>query len=114
MSAAASGLEGIIAAESSICFIDGQAGVLAYRGYDIHTLADNACFEEVAFLLWHGRLPNPAELEQMRRELYLERGLPRIVVEFLKSVPQVKPMESLADGREPVGLARPACARDFR
>ena len=95
MSAAGAGLEGIIAAESSICFIDGQAGVLAYRGYDIHTLAENACFEEVAFLLWHGRLPKPAELEQVQRALYLERGLPRPVVEFLKSVPQVKPMEAL-------------------
>lgn len=95
MSAAAAGLEGIIAAESSICSINGQAGLLAYRGYDIHTLAENACFEEVAFLLWHGRLPKLAELQQVRRTLYLERELPRQVVEFLKSVPQVKPMEAL-------------------
>ena len=107
MNAAATGLEGIIAAESSICFIDGQAGVLAYRGYDIHTLAANACFEEVAFLLWHGRLPKQAELEQVRRDLYLERGLPRPVVEFLKSVPQVKPMEALRTAVSLLGAIDP-------
>ena len=95
MAAAGAGLEGVVAAESSICYIDGQAGVLAYRGYDIHTLAENACFEEVVFLLLQGRLPKPAELEQTRKLLYLERGLPRPVIEFLKSIPQVKPMEAL-------------------
>ncbi|MDQ6698597.1 MAG: citrate synthase, partial [Acidobacteriota bacterium] len=53
------GLEGVIAGESEICFIDGHEGILSYRGYNIHTLADKATFEEVNFLLWHGRLPKP-------------------------------------------------------
>ena len=52
------GLEGIIAAESSICYIDGQEGILSYQGFNIHTLADHATFEEVIFLLWNGKLPN--------------------------------------------------------
>ena len=60
MAVTGAGLEGIIAAESSICYIDGQAGVLSYQGYNIHTLAENATFEEVIFLLWHGRLPKQA------------------------------------------------------
>ena len=52
MALTAAGLEGIVAAESEICFIDGDAGILSYQGYDIHTLADHATFEEVIFLLW--------------------------------------------------------------
>ena len=51
------GLEGVVAGESEICYIDGYAGILSYRGYNIHTLADNATFEEVIFLLWNGWLP---------------------------------------------------------
>ena len=95
MSVAGAGLEGVIAAESGICFIDGRAGVLAYRGHDIHTLAQNACFEEVVFLLWHGRLPKAQELEQLKTNLFRERGLPRPVFDFLKSVTSAKPMEVL-------------------
>ena len=52
------GLEGIIATTSSICWIDGDAGVLSYRGIDIHHLADHSNFEETAYLLWFGVLPN--------------------------------------------------------
>ena len=54
MAVTQAGLEGIIAAESSICFIDGDRGILSYQGYNIHTLAENATFEEVIYLLWHG------------------------------------------------------------
>ena len=57
------GLEGVVAGESEICFIDGDEGILSYRGYNIHTLAENAKFEEVIFLLWNGRLPRRDELE---------------------------------------------------
>ena len=56
-SVAPKGLEGIVATTSGICYIDGEAGVLAYRGYDIHELADHSTFEEVCYLLWFGRLP---------------------------------------------------------
>jgi citrate synthase len=50
---AGAGLEGVIARESEICYIDGYQGILSYRGFNIHTLADNAIFEEVIFLLWN-------------------------------------------------------------
>ena len=51
------GLEGIVATNSSICYIDGDQGILAYRGIDIHELADHSNFEETCYLLWFGRLP---------------------------------------------------------
>ena len=51
------GLEGVVAADSSICYIDGARGILSYRGIDIHELAQRSSFEEVCFLLWEGRLP---------------------------------------------------------
>ena len=70
------GLEGVIAGESEICYIDGYAGILSYRGYNIHTLADNASFEEVIFLLWNGWLPKQGELDQLKKDLAAERELP--------------------------------------
>src|SRR5712692_8746737 len=80
------GLEGVIAGESEICYIDGFAGILSYRGYNIHTLADNATFEEVVFLLWNGWLPRQAELDQLKRTLAAERQIPDAVKTFLSSV----------------------------
>jgi citrate synthase len=88
MAATGAGLEGIIAAESSICFIDGEAGILSYRGYDIRTLGEHASFEEVIFLLWNGRLPKPAELDQLRGGLVSHRELPAPVEAFLKGLPK--------------------------
>ena len=89
------GLEGIIAADSEICYIDGDEGVLAYFGYSIETLADNACFEEVIFLLWNGRLPQASELASLKQLLVAHRELPDGVTAFLASVPQGKPMHVL-------------------
>src|SRR5437899_9442446 len=73
------GLEDVVAGESAICFLDGTQGVLAYHGYDIHDLANadhGASFEEVCFLLWHGRLPNRAELGDLQTDLTAARVLP--------------------------------------
>lgn len=92
MAVTGAGLEGVIAAESSICFIDGQAGILSYQGYNIHTLAENATFEEVIFLLWNGRLPQQAELDSLKASLVKYRPIPAPVVEFLRSVPKGQPM----------------------
>jgi citrate synthase len=89
------GLEGVIATQSDICFIDGEAGILAYHGYDIHTLADNATFEEVIFLLWNGRLPNRTELEYLKKNLVQYRPIPEPVKQFLGSVPEGSPMDVL-------------------
>jgi len=89
------GLEGVIAGESEICYIDGYAGILSYRGYNIHMLADNASFEEVIFLLWNGWLPKQGELDQLKKDLAAVRELPGAVVDFLKSVPQANTMDVL-------------------
>jgi citrate synthase len=100
----AGGLEGVVAGESEICFIDGYQGVLSYRGYNIHTLAENASFEEVIFLLWNGWLPKRAELDKLQKELVAERGLPAPVVEFLKGVPKANTMDVLRTAVSMLGL----------
>src|SRR5579862_3348642 len=104
MGTTVAGLEGIIAGESEICYIDGYAGVLSYRGYNIHTLAENASFEEVIFLLWNGWLPKQAELEQLKKDLTANRGIPTEVVDFLKSVPQASPMDVLRTAVSMLGI----------
>jgi citrate synthase len=96
MATAGAGLEGIVATTSKICFIDGNEGVLSYYGYNIHTLADNATFEEVIYLLWHGRLPTQPELSQLKQALIAERDLSPEVTEFLKNAPKsAVPMDVL-------------------
>jgi citrate synthase len=82
------GLEGIVATTSSICFIDGDRGVLAYRGIDVHELADHSNFEETCYLLWFGRLPNPSELKDLQQRLAQERSLDPAIIEFLRTVPK--------------------------
>ena len=67
------GLEDVVAATSAICYLDGDRGVLAYYGYDIHDLARATSFEEVCYLLWHGRLPNRAELGDLQSQLAADR-----------------------------------------
>jgi citrate synthase len=90
------GLEGIIATKSSICWIDGAAGVLAYRGIDIHELAEHSDFEETTYLLWYGKLPTAAELTEFRKELAAARTLNWRIYDFLRSVPhESTPMEVL-------------------
>ncbi|MGC2208629.1 MAG: citrate synthase [Candidatus Korobacteraceae bacterium] len=82
------GLEDIVAGSSAICYIDGKNGVLAYRGIDIHDLADNATFEEVTYLLWHGKLPNRKELADFSLQLVRERKLDAQIISFLRQVPK--------------------------
>jgi citrate synthase len=90
------GLEGVVAATSRICYIDGERGILAYRGIDIHELADHSTFEETCYLLWNGRLPNAQELEQCRKDLAAERKLDPAIVTLLREVPKgASPMEVL-------------------
>ncbi|HSZ17063.1 MAG TPA: citrate synthase [Terracidiphilus sp.] len=93
---AAKGLEGIVAANSGICWIDGDAGVLAYRGIDIHELAEHSNFEETTYLLWHGKLPTQAELKEFSAQLAAARRLPPQTLEMLRSFPKTAtPMEVL-------------------
>jgi citrate synthase len=90
------GLEGVVAATSSICFIDGDAGILAYRGIDIHDLADKSTFEETCYLLWHGKLPSRAELEDLNKKLAAERKLDPAIIALIRSFPKSAiPMEVL-------------------
>jgi citrate synthase len=95
MAVSGAGLEGIIAAESSICYIDGQAGVLSYQGFNIHTLAENATFEEVIYLLWNGRLPNRTELDELKASLVKYRAIPAPIIDFLETVPDGQAMHVL-------------------
>lgn len=93
---AGKGLEGVIAANSGICWIDGEAGVLSYRGIDIHDLAENSTFEETTYLLWNGLLPNRLELREFQSQLALSRELDRRIVDMLRSFPSsATPMEVL-------------------
>src|SRR6202165_1434564 len=78
------GLEGVVATTSSICYIDGDEGVLAYRGYDIHDLADHSTFEEVCYLLWFGRLPKADELKSLKQRMADERKLDASIITLLK------------------------------
>ena len=90
------GLEGIVATKSSICWIDGTAGVLAYRGIDIHELAEQSDFEETTYLLWYGRLPSRDELAKFHKELAAARTLDSHIYDLLRMVPRdATPMEVL-------------------
>ena len=90
------GLEDVVAGESSICYIDGQKGVLAYRGIDIHELADHSTFEETCYLLWHGKLPSRAELDDLRRKLAIERKMDPAITDMMRKFPKhALPMEVL-------------------
>jgi citrate synthase len=92
---AKAGLEDVVVATSSICYLDGERGVLAYRGYDIHDLAEQATFEEVCYLLWHGRLPGRSELGEVQSQLVASRRLPEGVLRLMRSLPPSNAMDTL-------------------
>ena len=98
------GLEGIVAAESEICFIDGDRGILSYQGFNIHTLAEKATFEEVIYLLWHGHLPKQSESDALKKDLARYRPIPKEVIEFLGKVPKAPPMDVLRTAVSMLGL----------
>mgnify|MGYP006283568993 CR=1 FL=1 len=101
----ARGLEGVIALESELSFIDGQKGELVYRGYDIHDLADGASFEEVVYLLANGTLPTQDELDGLQQELRSERALPAPVLDILRNAPDdAHPMAVLRTAVSALGL----------
>ncbi len=105
MTHAPKGLEGVVATTSKICFIDGDQGVLAYRGIDIHELADHSNFEETCFLLWNGTLPREKELQQLRERLAAERRLDSAIIDFLRSAPKAAlPMDVLRTAVSALGL----------
>jgi citrate synthase len=90
------GLEGSVAGDSTICFIDGQKGILRYRGYDITELSMKSTFEEVVWLLWMGELPKRDELATFRASLAAETVVPRAVAESMRALPpDAHPMAAL-------------------
>ncbi len=106
--APARGLEGIVATTSGICYIDGDAGVLSYRGIDIHELAGKSTFEECTYLLWFGTLPTAVELKDFKQKLANARSLDWRVIDFLKQIPtKAAPMEVLRTAVSLLGIADP-------
>lgn len=102
------GLEGVVVGSTAISLVAGEEGRLTYRGYDIADLAANASFEEVAFLLWSGRLPSAAELAEEKRAMAATRTLPDPVLEMLRGVPHdAWPMDVLRTVISSIGLHVP-------
>src|SRR6266404_8689342 len=84
--AVSTGLRGVIAASSSIGDVNGEKGELIYQGVNIHDLATKSTFEETVFLLWNGRLPKRAELDELRKNLAASYELPWQIVELIKGI----------------------------
>ena len=102
------GLEGVVAAETQLCDLDGTNGRLAYRGYDIDDLARKATFEEVAYLLWNGELPNKGELDGFLAELAASRPIPGDLVKAFALMPkQTDPMRVLQASVAILGMHDP-------
>ncbi len=94
--AAAAGLRGVVAAQSAIGDVNGEQGILIYQGYDIHDLAEHSTFEEVVYLLWHGRLPNTAELAELNAEIRANYEVPAEIITLMKQYPKTAdPMDVL-------------------
>lgn len=96
MPAFSKGLEGVVAAETKMSFIDGEKGVLEYVGIPIGELASSSTFEETVFLLWNGRLPRKPELDQFTQELRTRYELPAGMEQRLLALPRdARPMHVL-------------------
>ena len=105
------GLEDVVAAESSICYIDGDRGILSYRGIDIHELAEKSTFEEVCFLLWEGRLPRAEELAPLAAELGRERAVTRESLSLLAGLARTSaPMDALRTAVSALSASDPDAA----
>src|SRR5947207_6519776 len=90
------GLEGVVAATTTISKVEGTVGRLIYRGYNIHELARTTSFEEIAHLLWYGYLPNQKELSDLNARLVVARTFPSAVVQILRNLPSsAEPMDAL-------------------
>jgi len=101
-------LSGVAAGNTALCTVGRSGNDLAYRGYDILDFAESAQFEEIAYLLIHGRLPNQAELNNYKRKLKSMRGLPAVVQEVLESIPAAAhPMDVLRTGASVLGTVLP-------
>ncbi len=108
MSESSKGLAGITAADSTLSRVDGQKGELIYRGYNILDLGENACFEEVVYLLWNGKLPNRTQLDTFSAALVAKRALPTAVLQMMENIPhEAHPMAVLRTVVSGLGLIDP-------
>src|SRR5437016_13661258 len=107
MPVAGAGLEGIVATESEVCYIDGDIGLLSYQGFRIETLAENATFEEVVYLLWRGKLPTQGDLDALKSALVANRAIPAAVEAFLKASGKASPMHVLRTAASMLALSDP-------
>jgi len=102
------GLEGVPIAESSVSHVDGQAGVLEYRGIHVEQLAEHSTFEETSYLLLTGKLPTKTELEEFKGQLATHRRLKYRIIELLKCLPETgHPMDALQAGIAAIGMFYP-------
>ena len=109
------GLEGVVAVETRLCDLDGKNGRLAYCGYDIDELARLASFEEVCYLLWHGELPNPGELDRFTVELIAARAIPGELVRAFSLMPRdTDPMRVLQAAVAILGMHDPDATDNSR
>ena len=99
--ASAAGLRGVAAATSSVSDVNGERGELIYQGYSIHDLAQHSTFEEVVFLLWHKRLPNRTELDELRRALVAQYKLPVEIIALMRTFPRAA---------DPIDVLRTLCS----
>jgi len=105
MSIIAKGLEGIVANSTALSDVRGDEGILIYAGYNINELAGKVSYEEVVYLLWHGELPNAAQLRELKEELGSQRELPQGVIDFIKAAPKdSNPMDVIRTGVSMLGL----------
>ncbi|MCI4369266.1 MAG: citrate synthase [Thermoplasmata archaeon] len=108
-SAVQRGLEDVVALESRICFIDGKGGRLIYEGYDIRELAARSTFEEIAYLLWYGRLPSARQLEELTTRLATLREVPAPLRRLLEQVPESSsPMDVLRTAVSALAVYEPS------
>ncbi|HEY6011598.1 MAG TPA: citrate/2-methylcitrate synthase [Nitrospirota bacterium] len=109
------GLRGVTVADTKISHVDGENGILVYRGYRIEELARNSTFEETAYLLLHDALPNELELEEFRASLVRARQLPQFLVRALKSwPPEAHPMDVLQAAIPLLAMADPQLREESR
>jgi len=102
------GLEGIVVAQTQLSSVNGTEGILTYRGYNIHDLAENTSFEEIMHLLWYGTLPTQSQLDQLTEHLRRHRALSDAVKNTIRALPTTgAPIDSLKVGVTAMGMEDP-------
>ncbi len=105
MAKRAEGLRGVAVAETKLSSVDGEKGLLIYRGYPIEELAGNVCFEEAAYLLWHGYLPTRVDLKDLKAHFRLTRPLEEPLKRIMRTLPKgAQPMSLLRTTVSAAGL----------